>query len=733
MSQIKSTLLKTSLIGLSIISLNACSGFKAGSGSGTSSGTSVGPSPSPVPAPSPSPTPSPTPTPGPLPVPAPGPVGANCGMQLNDTPPVFCETFDQPSTVMNRSGQLNGNVWGVSRVLGGGPLWMDSTLEGCNGPQATSPSDHSDVIICNGQLRETTNDNHDVSVLAMYPKQPFDFSGRIGTVAFDVSNDTTGNHGAWPEFWITDKPVPAPLAHLFPCDTCTVPRHGLGIRFAAQQGECPGGFRADSAVVIRDFVVEDRGIFENNTSGMRISEKGCAALSSGPNGGLNHIEIRISQNQIDVYASDAGTKNLHLINSITNANLSFTRGLIWLEDAHYNAEKAFIQDPTYPSQRIHTYTWDNVAFDGPATYRDLSFDVLDSNIPLGNGLYKIGWDTTPSTPANLTSLPMTAAQIAGAASAILVFNFAKEMTPAIFNYTINGHVNTAANPQPNDNSLKNTRAMMLAVPLSQLVAGPQSISLSTDVTTSFSNVNIILVNAAPVPPIAMNRYESPTEIALEGILNFTNWILRNIGPSIASADDEEPSTTLKMRQSSIEFTATTNVGGLKIQGVTKKAEGSGEMSVQTERNSRNLASVSDNNINILKFIATIPVESLTTGIDLRDRHMREYIFKTKEGTVPPIIFKSSHVKCEKSPNVEKNCEVEGELSIRSVAKKVKLPMKMILNSDNRIKALGEKTILLSDFGIRVPGYMGIRDEVLIKIDVTGEISKKRVPSMLSQN
>ena len=43
------------------------------------------------------------------------------------------------------------------------------------------------------------------------PKQPFDWNGRTGTVSFDVTNDASTQHGAWPEFWITDQPIPAPV------------------------------------------------------------------------------------------------------------------------------------------------------------------------------------------------------------------------------------------------------------------------------------------------------------------------------------------------------------------------------------------------------------------------------------------------------------------------------------------------------------------------------------------
>ena len=83
----------------------------------------------------------------------------------------------------------------------------------------------------------------------------------------------------------------------------------------------------------------------------------------------------MSQNQIDVYATDAGTTApLHHIAVIQNANLTLTRGLIWIEHVQYNAGK-------FNSQRTHTFAWDNVGFDGPVLNRDLTFDVLDALTP----------------------------------------------------------------------------------------------------------------------------------------------------------------------------------------------------------------------------------------------------------------------------------------------------------------------------------------------------------------
>src|SRR5262249_25619895 len=118
-----------------------------------------------------------------------------CGMQLGDTAPIFCDTFDTKNPgIASRTGDLDPNVWGVSRATGNVNFgqgqynnWASTLIQKCDGTisRVTPPND---VIICNGQLRQASNDNGTVTVMAMYAKQPFDFAGRTGTVSFDVSN-----------------------------------------------------------------------------------------------------------------------------------------------------------------------------------------------------------------------------------------------------------------------------------------------------------------------------------------------------------------------------------------------------------------------------------------------------------------------------------------------------------------------------------------------------------------
>jgi hypothetical protein len=402
-------------------------------------------------------------------------------------------------------------------------------VEACNGLTAQSAKD---LVICNGQLRQASNDNHFVTVMAMYPKQPFDFAGRTGTVAFDVSNDTQGTHAAWPEFWITDLPVPAPFMHS--SSWISLPQNGLGIRFAANAeigdgGICPNAnnldkrrFTIDSAVIIRNYAYEDVGwgglseAFPAAAMGTKVNILDCVIASPGPNGPLNHIEIKVSQNLLEVWATDPGATALRKIATITNPNLTFSRGLVWIEDAHYNASKGACP-PQYNGnvcQDIHTFTWDNVAFDGPFTYRDFSYDALDNSTPPdADGKFI---STKSALPGQLTSWNVLNMPTTPVASAVRVlFNWRTAFFPANLIVKVNGNLHTVPYPYPAGDSpsgVSSWRTYAITIPITDLVAGTNLVEIGSDVqndTTYVGNVNIVLVNVpggVPVLPGSNNAY-----------------------------------------------------------------------------------------------------------------------------------------------------------------------------------------------------------------------------------
>ncbi|HEY2345688.1 MAG TPA: hypothetical protein VGH80_07380 [Xanthomonadaceae bacterium] len=431
----------------------------------------------------------------------------------------FCETFDAPAPTGNRSGGLDGTLWGVSRQLGsinfGQEQYYDvspTTMLGCGADKTVQPP--ADVAICNGRLVEAQTDQHGVTSLAMYPKQPFDIAGRMGIISFEVSDDSHGNHRAWPELWYTDQPLPAPFTHFSSLQS--VPRNGFGVRFAAfcpanvpgcgVRPACPDEpadvnvITVDSAVVVNNYVSND-SFTDVGVGPIKVTQVGCVKASSGP-GDMNRFVLHVWPHQITVFGTDAGTvAPLKKIAVITRMSLGLTRGLVWLEDVHYNGDK----DGT--DQGTHTFTWDNLGFDGPVLPRDLAYDVPDAMAPIEGypGLLNMGWNLpTAKDVTPLTLHVHDVAHIADAAGALLTFNYSS-YNPVTVSYRLNYG---AWHQQPwpfgacytqNDFVLCGSKTIAVPVALSEVKAGTNTIQFRSSDATAIANVDLILQGAGGIP------------------------------------------------------------------------------------------------------------------------------------------------------------------------------------------------------------------------------------------
>jgi len=341
-------------------------------------------------------------------------------------------------------------------------------------------------------------------------KQPFDFAGRTGTVVFDVSDDSGGSHAAWPEFWITNAPVPDPFAHLATWQS--LPQYGFGIRLDGVCGPGQGGqcgprcsgrnttnvVTVNDAIVVRNYREDD----PENNGHLRTVRDGCVREPTKP-GQLNHFEVEVSENRIEVYGTNAGTSSprIHLA-TIANADLGFTRGLIWLEDVHYNANKGV---DVGVHQAMHTFTWDDVGFDGPILPRDLAFDASDSltSVPGYPALINLGWVTSASAPSTIT-IPKVEG-ISRATGGLLTFNFDNaDVSPVALRYSLNGHrAHTYSWPFP-DKMTNSPRTVAIPISLSEVLSGTNHVKIWSDQDAlMLSNVDLILRGAGGVvDPVA---------------------------------------------------------------------------------------------------------------------------------------------------------------------------------------------------------------------------------------
>lgn len=432
---------------------------------------------------------------------------------------------------------MNARVWGVSRELGFNNIGQGQyaaavrSLEIAGSCPAQPVTIETDIVVCHGQLNDVVDDNPDITAanetqpdgngtvtsLAMYPKQPFDFAGRTGKVVFDVSDDSGGTHTAWPEFWVTNIPVPDPFVHFTSWQA--LPQYGFGIRLDAVcspyvpsvSGSGDGGCGPDchnnshtvvtvsSAITVNDYRENDtdtgdKGPF--NPATLRVIPYGCVTEPTKP-GQLNHLQIDVSENRIAIYGTNAGRRRplVHLA-TIANADLGFTRGYIWLEDDHYDANKQV--DPRL--QAMHTFTWANVGFDGPILARDLGFDAADSRVGVRSYplLENLGWVSSASSPARITIRRVRG--IHRATGGLLTFSFIDPATaPVNLEYSLNGR-RTRTVDWPFVGAVTNSvRTIGIPIPLSEVRSGANHVRIWSDQDTLIvSNVDLIMKGAGGV-------------------------------------------------------------------------------------------------------------------------------------------------------------------------------------------------------------------------------------------
>lgn len=242
------------------------------------------PTPSPVPTPTPTPTPTPIPTPTPLP-------GATA----------FFQDFS-------------------------GPLDTTKFTEAHGRMELDTPVQPSTVAVSGGRLHiKAGQQNYGDSAVRI--NQPFDFSGRTGTITFDVN---TNQGDGWTEVALTELPYPYVS---FDGDNTRgpFPQEGFLIQYRS----------AFSCVSLK--------VYRNGVQTADGYECGDYGVKNGPDI-LNRVVMQVSASQITV------TTDGHKVTF--PVSLGFTRGYLYLI-SHNHATMKYAGKPTWDTQ------WDNVSFDGP--------------------------------------------------------------------------------------------------------------------------------------------------------------------------------------------------------------------------------------------------------------------------------------------------------------------------------------------------------------------------------
>lgn len=157
---------------------------------------------------------------------------------------------------------------------------------------------------------------------------------------------------------------------------------------------------------------------------------------------------------------------------------------------------------------------------------------------------------------------------------------------------------------------------------------------------------------------------------------------------------------LSKQTSEVEFHAVGKPSFLKIKGTGGKLSGNFELE--------------DNKV---KGRFGVKMDAFTTGVSLRDQHMKEKYLETAKYAEAWIEIENIDLPADflKTKKVYSNVPFQGKLSLHGVEKPVKGTAEVDTNKDTPSVST-EFKVLVSDYQIAVPTYMGIKvaDEITIK-------------------
>jgi polyisoprenoid-binding protein YceI len=172
-------------------------------------------------------------------------------------------------------------------------------------------------------------------------------------------------------------------------------------------------------------------------------------------------------------------------------------------------------------------------------------------------------------------------------------------------------------------------------------------------------------------------------------------------PAVSAGSDDN--AVVEVRGGTAAFDAATNISAIRIHGKSAALEG------------RAWIRPGAAGLVIDRLEAGVPVNSLNTGMGLRDEHMRKYVFTTPDGKLPDLRFEADKAVCSGSDS-QSTCQLSGQLAIRGTPRPFNIALK-VTREGSAFRAIGDGIVKLSTYGIPAPSQLGVRTEDDVKLRV----------------
>lgn len=169
---------------------------------------------------------------------------------------------------------------------------------------------------------------------------------------------------------------------------------------------------------------------------------------------------------------------------------------------------------------------------------------------------------------------------------------------------------------------------------------------------------------------------------------------------------------VEVRNGTASFETATNMPAIRVHGTSNQLRAQARLRENGD------------GITLEDLEATLPVASISTGLGLRDTHMRKYIFTTAEGDLPDLRFVARHADCSSNGRANLTCAVAGELAIRGRSRPLTIALK-VRNDGSAFRAVGDAVAKLSAYEISPPSQLGVRteDDVRLHLEFTARLAQ----------
>jgi polyisoprenoid-binding protein YceI len=177
---------------------------------------------------------------------------------------------------------------------------------------------------------------------------------------------------------------------------------------------------------------------------------------------------------------------------------------------------------------------------------------------------------------------------------------------------------------------------------------------------------------------------------------------------VPPTNNQSQPAAAEVRDGSVTFNVETNVFAVSVHGESKDLDAKVRVHESAE------------GMRLEQIEAVVPVKSLSTGMKLRDDHMRKYIFQTPDGQVPDVRFTAERAECSGAgANGAAKCVASGQLAIRGTARPFVMELAVTREND-LFRVQGDGTVKLSAYGIERPSQFGVKtaDDVKLHLELS---------------